>query len=88
MGFMPMKKRTKEEVEEMLIAHAQGATMPEISQRFSISEGSFCRILRVNRGLPADSTGKKTKKKVERLERQLKERDREIELLKAALKKS
>ncbi|MNL69487.1 hypothetical protein D3C87_1943560 [compost metagenome] len=85
---MPLKKRPTEEVEAMLKDYSAGLTQLEICEKYSISQSAFVRIVRVSRGLEPDASKRKTENKVKKLEKTLKERDREIALLKAILKKN
>lgn len=84
---MSYKKRTEEEVQIMLKEFAQGVSIPEISKKYSISHSSFYRLLWDSRGVDM-STRKTSHSKIKKLEKTLQERDKEIALLKAALKKS
>ncbi|PIU00604.1 MAG: hypothetical protein COT74_04440 [Bdellovibrionales bacterium CG10_big_fil_rev_8_21_14_0_10_45_34] len=88
MGFVSLKKRSKEEIEGILRAFAQGRSLIEISRDFQVSEGAFYRILRDSRGAPVYPGERQRRAKINRLEKKLKERDREIALLRSALKKS
>lgn len=88
MGFVARKKRSPEEVEEILRAFAQGASMYDISVKYDITQPSFYRILRASRGDPPNGIRAKQKTKIERLEAELRMREKEIRLLKEALKKS
>ena len=86
MGFMPRKKRSLEEIEEILRAFAQGSSIFDISVKYDISQPAFYRILKFSRG--QSPNGDKRKSKIEKLESELRMREKEIRLLKAALKKS
>lgn len=88
MGYMPHKPRPKEEIVGVLSDYEQGLSVKDICQKYEISQTTFFRMLRVSRGFPADATRRKIENKVQKLEKTLKEREREIVLLKAALKKS
>lgn len=88
MGFMPRKKRSTDEVAAILKAHAEGMRTAEVCKNFEISEAAFYRLLNTSRGLPSEPSRDKAQKKIEKLENALRARDREIALLKAALKKS
>lgn len=85
---MSRKVREKDEVEAILRAFANGSSILEINEKFKISESAFYRLLRVSRGLDAQPAKTRVRSKVEKLEKKLKEREREIALLKAVLKKS
>lgn len=85
---MPRKKRSLEEVEDILRSFANGLSISDISKKYQISEASFYRILRVSRGEPADASQRKRVATIEKLEKTLREREKEISLLRAALKKS
>jgi len=87
-GFVSRKVRTAEEIQIILRAFANGSSIPEISEKFGISESSFYRILRVSRGEEAYASPRKDAKRIETLEKKLKERDREIALMREALKKN
>lgn len=88
MGYMPHKPRPKEETLGILNDYDQGMSAKDICRKYDISESTFFRMLRVSRGFPANATRRKIENKVQKLEKTLKEREREIALLKAALKKS
>jgi len=88
MGFMSRKQRSKEEISEILKAYAGGSSVFEIRDRFGISLSAFHRLLRASRGMEPDTTKANQKAKVARLERELAAREKEIRLLKEALKKS
>ena len=85
---MSRKKRSKEEVEEILRFFAQGMSVNEISQKFSISNTAFYRLLRVSRGEAPDASKKKQESQIAKLKKQLEQRNKEIRLLKEVLKKS
>ena len=87
MGFMSYKKRSKKEVEAILQAHKSGVSVTRICEKYSISETGFYRILMASRGLVIKSNNR-SQSKIKKLESQVKERDKTILLLKAALKKS
>lgn len=85
---MPHKPMSKDEIEKILQDYSQGVSIRDICEKYDISQNTFFRMLRVSRGFPADATRRKIENKVQKLEKTLKEREREIALLKAALKKS
>ena len=87
MGFMSYKRRSKKEVDAILNAHKSGVSVARICEKYAVSETGFYRILMASRGLSTTS-GSRAHKKIKRLESQLKEREKEISLLKAVLKKS
>lgn len=88
MEFMSLKKRSKEEIDEILKAASEGKSVSEICKKFQISEGSYYRILNMSRGLRIEKTQNRQTRRIAKLESQLKEREKEIALLKSALKKS
>ncbi len=84
-----MKKRSGKEVNEIAKAAADGKSIPEICAEFGLSETSLYRILGFSRtGQIPQPKEKPSHQKIERLEKKLLEREREISLLRAALKKS
>ncbi|MBO9665577.1 MAG: transposase [Bdellovibrio sp.] len=85
---MPYKKRSQEEVDAILKELETGSSRWEVCQKYDLSESSLTRIINVSRGLEAEPSKRKAESKIKKLEDTLKERDREIALLKAALKKS
>lgn len=85
---MPYKRRSKEELNAIFKALDDRVPQKEIQREYDISDGSIARLMRVHRGLAPDASRKKIEDKVQKLENKLKERDREIALLKAALKKN
>lgn len=85
---MSKKNRTPEEVVEILSEFEKGSSIYEVSERFGISQAAFYRLLKVSRGEPADAKKFKEKSQLRKLEGKLKEREKEIALLRAALKKS
>ena len=86
MAFMSRKVRSPEEIKAILKAFEGGMSQPEISKKFALSEAGFYRILRVSRGETPEASPRNSR--VEQLEKKLKQRDLEIALLKAALKKT
>ena len=86
MAFMSRKVRSKDEIENILRAFTKGMKPAEIFEKYEISEPAFYRLLRVSRGETPEASPRASK--VEKLEQKIEERDREIALLKAALKKS
>ncbi len=87
-GFISMKKRSSEEIESILRDFSNGSSVSEICSKYALSEGLFYRIIRMSRGVTDVSYQKKRESKINKLEKKLNEREREIALLKAALKKS
>lgn len=83
-----MKKRSAEEVEEILRAFANGMSIPAIAKKYTISQSAFYRLLKVSRGEHPDRSKYRETSKIAKLEKALAEREKEISLLKAALKKS
>lgn len=84
--FVSLKKRSKEEVEAILREYAGGAGILELAKKYEMSETTFYRILGLSRGaVPKD---KKRESRIKKLEKTLAQRDKEISLLKAVLKKS
>lgn len=85
-NFVPYKRRSKEEIEDILKDHKEGIAVFEICSKYSLSGSGFRRILAASLGENPNS--KKSPNKVSRLEKKLKEQEKEIALLKAALKKN
>jgi hypothetical protein len=84
---MSYKKRNKEEVEAILRDYAAGKPMREICEAHLISEAGFYRLLSDSKGV--DPIKKKSSEsRVKKLEKIIEQRDKEIALMKAALKKS
>jgi transposase-like protein len=83
-----LKKRTDEEIKAISKASLDGVPVAEICQRFEISESSLYRILGAVRANKPPPKKVPSIKKIESLEKKLREREREIALLKAILKKS
>ncbi|MGZ3770766.1 MAG: hypothetical protein ACXVCR_11570 [Bdellovibrio sp.] len=83
---MPYKRRSKEEIENILKDYAADISEFEICSKYSLSGSGFRRILAASRGENPHS--RKVESKISRLEKKLKEQEKEIALLKAALKKS
>jgi len=83
-----LKKRTAEEIKKINQASLDEVPVAEICKRFEISESSLYRILGAVRGNRLPPKKKPSQKKIESLEKKLREREREIALLKAILKKS
>lgn len=85
---MSWKKRSQDEINEILKDCATGMSALEICEKHDLGERQLYRILRQHRGLNADATRRdRAKQKVSKLERKVKEQEEEIKLLKAALKK-
>jgi AraC-like DNA-binding protein len=88
MEFVSRKKRSTEEVDEILKEFSECRSVSEVSLKFGISESAFYRLLKVSRGEAPCSSKKAQQTKLKKLEKLLLERDKEIALLKSALKKS
>jgi len=87
MGFRDMRKRTKEEVESVLKDVTAKLSNYEICKKHGLSQTTLYKIIQVGQGIDVKAT-RKQDSKISKLERAIRERDREIALLKAALKKS
>lgn len=83
---MSLKKRTKEEIEAIVKDFGDDLSLHEIATKYSISEDAIYRIIQKHHGSYVDRKGE-AKSKVKRLEKELAEREKEIAILKAALKK-
>lgn len=83
-----MKARSKEEVEAILKDMRDGMRVAEVCQKHGISETSLYRVLALKTGSASKGYEKRQESRIARLERELAERDKEIRLMKAALKKS
>jgi len=86
--FVPRKPRTKEEIEAIVCDAEAGVSALEIAQKYDISETALYTLLRAYRGMPPKDYRKEEEKKSKKLEKKLAEKEREIVLLKAALKKN
>ncbi len=82
-SFMPRKKRSEEEIKEILKAQANGVPISEICKQFDMSQTAYYRLIHASQG----AMPKKAESKIKKLEKKLKEREREIALLKEILKK-
>ncbi len=82
-------KRSPEQIAEILRDYGQGLTFIELSQKYSIGESSFYRLLKNYKGLNPEEIKKlrHQDKELSRMKRKLSEQDFEIKLLKKALKK-
>jgi Mor family transcriptional regulator len=80
------KKRSNEEIEQIIAEYQKGLTQAELAEKYQVSEDSICRILKSASGAE-DGRATKRADQVKKLEKKLIERDEEIKLLKAALKK-
>ncbi len=80
------KMRSKEEIDQMIAEYQKGLTQAELAEKYQVSEDSIYRILKSASGAD-DGRAKKRSDQVKKLEKKLRERDEEIKLLKAALKK-
>ena len=87
-GYMSKKNRPKEEAEEIVKALENGTDPREIRDRYGISLSAIYRLLRDSRGLEPNPSAKKQTIKIKKLEKTLQEKDKEIALLRQALKKS
>jgi transposase len=83
------KKRSEEELAEILEDYRRGMKFLEISQKYKIGESSFYRILGKYKGLNAEEIKKlrHQDKEIRRLKKQLKDREFENKILKEALRK-
>ncbi len=86
MRIVSLKKRSEEEIAAIIEAFKAGSSMHSISGQFQVSEDTIYRIVQKHFGTFTDRSALK-QGKVARLEKQLAEREKEIALLKAALKK-
>ena len=80
------KKRSSEEIDKIITDYQSGMTQAELSKKYEVSEDAIFRILKKASGTE-DGRALKRADQVKKLEKKLKERDLEIKLLKAALKK-
>lgn len=85
---MSRKARSKQEVREIVRAYSNGSSYEEIVKRYGISESALHRLIRVSRGEHPDPSKLNQAKKIEKLEKALKDQEKVISILKAALKKS
>lgn len=85
---MPSKTRSQEEVDQILKDVSEQIPFIEICRKYDLSESVLRTIIRTQRGGPADTYQLKRQRKTEKLEKLLQQREKEIELLKRALKKS
>jgi len=85
---MSRKPRDKKEVDKIIKSHKSGESLNKILKDHGMSVSAFYRLLRVSRGEVPDPSKLKEAKRLARLEGALKQRDKEIALLKAALKKN
>ena len=83
-----MKKRSRSEIDKILEAFQKGVPLIEISKKYEITEASIYRLLSASKGVDPYAYKKKSENKIAKLERALAEREKEIALLKSALKKS
>ncbi len=86
MGFMSYKKRSKEEVEAILHDYKLRMPIAEICAKHTISGTAFNRLVKDSKGFQIEK--RKPSSKVQHLEKIIAQRDLEIKLMKAALKKS
>ncbi len=80
------KMRSQKEIDQIIAEYQKGLTQAELAEKYQVSEDSIYRILKSASG-HEDSRAKKRADQVKKLEKKLKQRDEEIKLLKAALKK-
>lgn len=85
---MSRKARSEDEIKAIIKDYESEATILEISKKYKISETAFYRLLNAHRGVDIYADRKKQEVENRKLKKQLAERDTEIALLKAALKKS
>jgi hypothetical protein len=82
------KKRTPEEILEMITAYEGGLRIADLCTKYAIGESAFFRLLALNRGYdPKASCEERRKDKVKSLHKKIKDQEEEIKLLRAALKK-
>jgi putative transposase len=83
------KKRSPEELENILKDYREGIKYLEISKKYKIGESSFYRIVKAYHGMNAAEIKKlrSQDKEMRRLQVKLEEQAFEIKLLKKALKK-
>lgn len=85
---MSWKKRTKQEIEEIIKDSSMGMSAYEVCAKHNLCEDSLYRILQKYRGLNADAIRRDhVKSKVEKLEKRVRQQEEEIALLRAAFKK-
>ena len=80
------KKRSSEEIAKIIADYQGGMTQAELSEKYEVSEDAIFRILKKASG-SLNNRAEKRADQVKKLEKKLKQRDEEIRLLKAALKK-
>ncbi len=80
------KKRNIEEIGKIIADYQGGMTQADLSKKYEVSEDAIFRILKKASGAQ-DHRAEKRADQVKKLEKKLKQRDEEIRLLKAALKK-
>lgn len=83
-----MKKRSKEEVENILREFASGLSLVDICEKHQMSESGFYRLLSASKGVDPNAYRKKNESKIAKLEKELAKREKEIRLLKMVLKKT
>lgn len=83
------KKRSAEEIAEILKDYREGKGFYEISKKYSISESSFYRLVQAYHGMNADEIHRLRHhtKELSRMKKKLDQQEFEIKLLKKALKK-
>ncbi len=81
---MSFKRRSQEEICSIIEDVKNGMSNYEICKKYDIGETAIGHILSKNHGDPKPSN---TTKRIKALEKQLQEREEEIDLLKRALKK-
>lgn len=86
--YVSYRKRTKDEVAALLKDYNNGMPIHELTRVHNVTEPSFYRILRASKGLDHNSTHTKQMSRIKKLEKDLAAREKEIRLLRAALKKS
>lgn len=85
---MPYKKRSEEEIQNIIKDYEGGNTLYEISKKYEISDDSIYALIKSRRGIDPFATKRKQQSKIKKLQKQIDEKDKEIALLRAALKKS
>jgi len=81
-----LKKRSEEEINKIISDFEGGESVHTIAVRHEVSESQIYRILQKHYGRYKDPNEKRDNK-IKKLEKQLAEREKEIALLRAALKK-
>jgi len=83
-NIVSLKRRSKEEIKAILEDVGKGLSKHEISKKYGIGDKAIYHIMSEAYGEPKP---KRDQNKIRKLEKELREREEEIALLKAALKK-